>query len=551
MRHFMIMGPVAAVFLLAGCVTDKGEIRAALDRAEALLTQIETELVNARELLAEGEGATALPTNSAPPLEFPLAGFNCLDHYGEGTDCDAYAKVNFDPDNIPTYNIDALPQRTRDDDGRHMPVYHDHSQLFGIGVHDWGDNPRRIFVGTDRGESVSRIPVAGERGATKLRHGTVVDGVATAELRNYLAESLGTAAHRWSAAPAISIAGQPDAKQRNWITAAVELVNAALPTDAKMTVGGTSNRTITVEFRPYTEFATGTGGTTWNQITDNEIVSSRIHVSEGAFASESHRHFVTLIAHELMHAMGLGHVSPSFDTLMESSAQIYQAWQGFGAGETRQDPAFSCGFRFCFSPIHVNLADIPMPMSLVYPVDREALQVLYTKLEPGDAPTSYGYWASASLHIAGNGPHANFGVASRNGIAEPWAHGHMPEIDLTDNTELTGAAVWNGALVGFTPQVEAVTGDAAIRVSLGTMQGAASFTELERWRPRQRPGAAGTGTMWGDGDLDYTIAVRGNTFRETGGDDGRLTGIFTGTGHEGAAGTLERSDLTAAFGASR
>ena len=31
---------------------------------------------------------------------------------------------------------------------------------------------------------------------------------------------------------------------------------------------------------------------------------------------------------------------------------------------------------------------------------------------------------------------------------------------------------------------------------------------------------------WLDGDLGYTIAARGNTFRETGGDDGRLTGIF-------------------------
>ena len=55
------------------------------------------------------------------------------------------------------------------------------------------------------------------------------------------------------------------------------------------------------------------------------------------------------------------------------------------------------------------------------------------------------------------------------------------------------------------------------------------------------PGAAGTGTQWLDGDLGYAIAVRGNTFAETGGDDGRLTGIFTGQSHEGAAGTLERS----------
>ena len=39
--------------------------------------------------------------------------------------------------------------------------------------------------------------------------------------------------------------------------------------------------------------------------------------------------------------------------------------------------------------------------------------------------------------------------------------------------------------------------------------------------------------------------------RETGGDAGRLTGLFTRAAHEGAAGTLERSDLTAVLGASR
>ncbi|MDE2791263.1 MAG: hypothetical protein OXI81_12690 [Paracoccaceae bacterium] len=122
---------------------------------------------------------------------------------------------------------------------------------------------------------------------------------------------------------------------------------------------------------------------------------------------------------------------------------------------------------------------------------------------------------------------------------------------MTDNPGLQGTAVWNGALLGLTPLQEAVTGDAAIRVSLATAAGTASFTGLENWGARQPPGAEGTGTTWGDGGLDYTIAVRGNTFRETGGDDGRLTGIFTGHGHEGVAGTLERTDLTAAFGASR
>ena len=65
------------------------------------------------------------------------------------------------------------------------------------------------------------------------------------------------------------------------------------------------------------------------------------------------------------------------------------------------------------------------------------------------------------------------------------------------------------------------------------------------------PGAPRTGVRWGDGDLHYTLAVQGNRFQQTGGDAGGLTGRFVGRAHEGAVGTLERSDLTAAFGASR
>ena len=98
--------------------------------------------------------------------------------------------------------------------------------------------------------------------------------------------------------------------------------------------------------------------------------------------------------------------------------------------------------------------------------------------------------------------------------------------------------------------------------SIAILRGTASFTALEHWAERQPPGAEGTGTIWGDGDLRYIIAVSSNasalgkagaapTFWETGGDDGRLTGVFTGHQHEGAIGTLERTDLTAAFGASR
>ena len=133
----------------------------------------------------------------------------------------------------------------------------------------------------------------------------------------------------------------------------------------------------------------------------------------------------------------------------------------------------------------------------------------------------------------------------RNGYAEPWAYGTAPATSLAANRQLSGDAAWTGALVGFTPSSKPVAGDAEIAVNLASMAGRANFTGLATIED------GGRTLQWGDGDLRYAIAVRGNTFRETGGDAGRLTGIFVGRSHEGAAGTLERSDLTAAFGASR
>ena len=137
----------------------------------------------------------------------------------------------------------------------------------------------------------------------------------------------------------------------------------------------------------------------------------------------------------------------------------------------------------------------------------------------------------------------------RNGIAEPWAHGYLPPRDLGENTALSGTVTWIGTLLGFTPEAAAVSGDAQIAVDLSLMTGVATFTGLEEWAGA--PGAPGNGTMWATGELSYSIVAKGKTFRETGGDDGTLTGIFTGAAHEGAAGTLEREDFTAAFGASR
>ena len=61
----------------------------------------------------------------------------------------------------------------------------------------------------------------------------------------------------------------------------------------------------------------------------------------------------------------------------------------------------------------------------------------------------------------------------------------------------------------------------------------------------------GSGTTWGDGNLNYGIEVVGNTFVQTGGDDGTVTGAFFDLQHEAMGGVLDRQDLAAGFGGTR
>lgn len=196
---------------------------------------------------------------------------------------------------------------------------------------------------------------------------------------------------------------------------------------------------------------------------------------------------------------------------------------------------------------------------ILHPLDREALLAVYGRLEPGTVPgdfaTELGDWADTSLHVRGaldmEGGEIAFGAALRNGLVQPWASGPSPHATLADNAELSSSVSWSGRLLGLTPGAEAVAGAAALSVDLATLTGTADFTTLEQWTADAAPGDLGTGTMWNDGDLRYTIEVRGNTFVQTGGDAGTVTGAFFGSGHEGMGGVLQRDDLSAGFGGTR
>ena len=193
-------------------------------------------------------------------------------------------------------------------------------------------------------------------------------------------------------------------------------------------------------------------------------------------------------------------------------------------------------------------------------IDGDALFAAYDRLTPGIQPEdlsaeSLGPWDDTSFHLRGDldfaGGEASFGVAFRNGLARPWATGTAPLSDLADNSALFGTASWNGALLGVTPAAETVAGHARLTVELRTLDAELAFSEMEHWGVEAAPGRAGTGARWGDGDLEYSIEVRGNSFHRAGGDDGEVAGAFFGPSHEAMGGVLERSDLAAGFGGVR
>ena len=194
-----------------------------------------------------------------------------------------------------------------------------------------------------------------------------------------------------------------------------------------------------------------------------------------------------------------------------------------------------------------------VPGHTLHPLDREALQAVYL-VNIGSPRVStlaeeYGWWSEETIHYVGDlGGGAAFGVAARPGGAQAWAYGPTPWTNLADNPKLSGSASWSGSIFGLmTTNTDLFGGNADLGVDLSTLTGRLDFTELAVGDPLQDEEPR----TWGDGDLGYTIAVRGNTFVQTGGDVGAVTGAFFGPSHEAMGGNLKRTDLTAAFGGTR
>lgn len=224
---------------------------------------------------------------------------------------------------------------------------------------------------------------------------------------------------------------------------------------------------------------------------------------------------------------------------------------------------------------------------------------------------TFGPWDDTTT-VRGDLSHATFGVTLRDGAYVPWMQGKLSEHNLyaNDHVQRTYDEYgyftfewsdfrWRGFLIGFTPEGQPVTGNATLSDFFFFYDGT-NYDGDSRPRGGWKPGtgylaftelAYEDGSMWGDGDLEYEVALgltlahsntpleqsfshpyrRFNCSRHPSGcsndsiikaagvrpegyattDAGEVRGLLFGPAHEAMAGTLQRDDLTAAFGGER
>ena len=410
---------------------------------------------------------------------------------------------------------------------------------------------RNLHIGPDVAPSHLPVRLSAAHDDIVISYGQVRDGIGAEQLIGYLEHDITRRVYhssglipRIESGPlTVRIAQSTTEAMRDEAIRAVQLINAALPRDWQMHVSNTqgipgtpppTDSDILIQFLPRDEWPEGVGtpnaiGVAARHNTlgwvdgQYQILTRSVHVIVDHTRVTGRDRMETLV-HEIIHALGRDH--PDRDlfphTIMNTTA------------ESRDN-------------------------HILYPLDREALHAWYGRLRTGSTVASLaddlGPWSDTSTHLLGefsaDGQDVSFGVALRNALAQPWATGPAPLTNLADNAALSGSASWSGRLLGFTPNAESVAGAAELAIALDSLDGDLEFSELEYWSAGEAPGAAGSGTLWNDGDLSYDVEVRGNTFTRTAGDDGIITGAFLGTEHQAMGGTLQRNDLSAAFGGSR
>ena len=434
-----------------------------------------------------------------------------------------------------------------------------------------------VHVGADVATAADALVASGGRNGVTLSRGTVRDGMGAEDVVRYLRVA---ASHNLAAGRVTGLATFPETpvptvilvagkETRNndtrfaRLTAdAVRILNAALPFERQIRFSphmvpeadggaflGRDLGEIWVQFIPKrhpvypgdadpdelgrarVSYYVRDETAETREVSEDGAGYSTVIVDSEAVASFTDPEVLHVLIHELLHAVGFVSHTDSRD--FDSTLSV-----GYFPG-TR-------------------------PRGLIHPIDREGLLAAYSRLEPGTAPEdisaeTLGPWAETSFHLRGDlgigAGEIAFGVAFRNGLAQPWAFGPKPESALGHNPALSGSSTWIGALLGITPSGRGVAGDSSLRLDMESLSGQLAFTGM-------RYDGGGT---WGDGDLHYAVRAADNGFRRadaefvragpgyewSGKDLGTVTGVFFGARHEGMGGVLERHDLSAAFGGRR
>ena len=400
---------------------------------------------------------------------------------------------------------------------------------------DFGDI---LHIGAGVKPEVNQLASVSQDGDMVISSGYVRDGAGREAVVAFLSQFLENkpSLRTWASPPVVRVAEGTTPRQTDYAVQAVQIINAYLPRGNRLRFSsapspagvGTfevSEGDIFIDFAPHSRWnppsrlvyrgvarmvPVSTAEFEGGPLTFVMMHSARIWINEDRIHQFTDEATVLLLAHELLHAIGFpGH--PDYDIYHDS----------------------------------IMRSRVPRSYSdrILGPVDHDAIQAVYAAYEPGETDVhSLGAWSDTSFHVRGDIGDIAFGAASRNGLVQPWARGPKPENDLADNQSLSGNVSWSGRLLGMTSDSEPLSGDTRLSINIGTLRGQIGFTGLEY---------IDSGTMWNDGDLRYSVIVRKNTFIQTGGDAGEVTGVFFGSNHEGMGGVVERSDMSAGFGGRR
>ena len=300
-----------------------------------------------------------------------------------------------------------------------------------------------LHVGADVAAPAGGLPHIARHGDARVSHGSIADGVGAAELIAYLradaawylnpGEETGTDDQlipgglvlRFAAEPpAVRVAAGTPPELLDETVRVVQAINAALPTDWQLRFGAefvpaeateAPDGEILVTFAPQADWPpeaappdgediglaeprftiepTGDPEAPWRI----DIVAGRVWIDP---AQTEGLERLGVIAHELIHLLGRGHVDPN----------RFPATLMVAGGSEELSP-------------HV-----------LHPLDREALLAVYRHLPPGTPPdriaAELGSWSETSMHIRGAidvaGGEIAFGAALRNGLSQPWAAGPAP-----------------------------------------------------------------------------------------------------------------------------